>query len=468
MSRTGNVAVEQAHHQRRTLGGRVARATGRMRGDFPLIVLDLVIVVGVYLLLYMARFDFDVPSQFWDTLRVFLPAACVVSVGTNALLGCYGRTWRHASIDEGVRLIGAGFVTLVTLLVLFVWGFERVPLTVLVAGPVLATALFGLLRFQSRVFAYKRRSYQGSGIRVAIVGAGSAASAALREMQRSPQLGLTPILAVDDNTALRWRTIHGVPIVGAIDDLPDAVEDHAINQILLAIPSADAKVVQRVAEIGEQSGLPVRVLPESSSWANGMPRLRDMRDLDIEDLLGRKQVQIDLETVRQLLAGRRVLVTGGGGWIGAEIARQIAGFQPARLLLLDHDETHLHDAQQRIGAAAEIALGDIRDATWSRPSSTRSGRRWCSTRPRTSTCRSSSSSPAKRSARTCSARSTSSTRRRASVPHMSSASPPTRRRVRMRSWARRSGSPSRSSSRTHPVTTTARCGSATCSGAGAV
>jgi len=334
-----------------------------MRGDFPLIVLDLVIVVGVYLLLYMARFDFDVPSQFWDTLRVFLPAACVVSVGTNALLGCYGRTWRHASIDEGVRLIGAGFVTLVTLLVLFVWGFERVPLTVLVAGPVLATALFGLLRFQSRVFAYKRRSYQGSGIRVAIVGAGSAASAALREMQRSPQLGLTPILAVDDNTALRWRTIHGVPIVGAIDDLPDAVEDHAINQILLAIPSADAKVVQRVAEIGEQSGLPVRVLPESSSWANGMPRLRDMRDLDIEDLLGRKQVQIDLEPVRRLLADRRVLVTGGGGWIGAEIARQIAGFQPARLLLLDHDETHLHDAQQRIGAAAEIALGDIRDAT---------------------------------------------------------------------------------------------------------
>jgi FlaA1/EpsC-like NDP-sugar epimerase len=334
-----------------------------MRGDFLLIVLDLVIVVGAYLLLFAARFDFDVPSSFWDNFQVFLPVACVVSIGTNALLGCYGRTWRHASIDEALRLIAAGALSGVILLVAFVWGFERVPLTVLLAGPILVTALFGLLRFQSRVFAFRRNAYKGGGIRVAVVGAGSAAAAALREMQQSPALGLVPVLVVDDDPALRWRAIQSVPILGTIDDLPRILEEHGINQILLAIPSAPRILVQRVADIAEAAGLPVRVLRHSSSWAHGMPRLRDMRELDIEDLIGREQVEIDLEPVRQLLQGRRVLVTGGGGWIGAEIARQVIDFAPARLVLLDHDETHLHDAQHSLSSHADIALGDIRDAT---------------------------------------------------------------------------------------------------------
>ncbi|MFI5054167.1 MAG: polysaccharide biosynthesis protein, partial [Acidimicrobiia bacterium] len=357
------MAEAQPQQSPPSIGARVARATSRMRGDFLLIILDLVIVVGVYLLLFAARFDFNVPSTYWDNMQVFLPVACVVSVGVTALFGGYGRTWRHASIDEAIRLIAAGAVSGVILLVAFVWGFERIPLTVLLAGPVLVTAMFGLLRFQSRVFAFKRNAYKSGGVRIAVVGAGNAASAALREMQQSPRLGLVPVLVVDDDPTLRWRTIHGVPIVGGIADLPPALQEHAINQILVAIPSADAAVVQRVAEIADAAGIPVRVLRESSSWAHGMPRLRDIRDLDIEDLLGRHQIEIDLEPVRRLLQGRRVLVTGGGGWIGAEIARQVAAFEPASLVLLDHDETHLHDAQQTLECGAEIALGDIRDAT---------------------------------------------------------------------------------------------------------
>ena len=124
-------------------------------------------------------------------------------------------------------------------------------------------------------------------------------------------------------------------------------------------------MVQRVADTAEAAGVPVRVLRESSSWVHGMPRLRDMRDLNIEDLLGRQQVDLDLEPVRKLLHGRRVLVTGGGGWIGSEIARQVAAFGPARLVLLDHDETHLHDTVYDLQGVAEpeVALADIRDAS---------------------------------------------------------------------------------------------------------
>jgi FlaA1/EpsC-like NDP-sugar epimerase len=262
-----------------------------------------------------------------------------------------------------MRLLGAGAVTAIVLLAGFVWGSERVPMTVLIAGPVLATFLFGMLRFQSRLFAYQRSSYKSSGLRVAVVGVGTDGAAALREMQSTPSLGLSPVVAVDDNTALWGRTVHGVRIAGPIADLARIVEQFDVNQVLLAIPDASRALLQMVAAAAEEAGVPVRVLRTSSSWVHGMPRLRDVRELDIEDLLRRNQVDIDLAPVRRLLHGRRVLVTGGGGWIGSEIARQVAAFEPAALILLDHDETHLYDTLQGLDAHAELALADIRDAT---------------------------------------------------------------------------------------------------------
>jgi FlaA1/EpsC-like NDP-sugar epimerase len=278
--------------------------------------------------------------------------------------GCYGRTWRHASIDEAVRLLAAGASTGAILLAAFVWGDERVPLTLLVLGPVLSTFLFGMVRFQQRLFAFRRSSYEGVGVRVAVVGAGTNGAAALREMQQSPVLGLTPVVAVDDDPTLRNRSIHGVRIAGRVDELPEIVETYDVHLILLAMPSAPLRVVQQVADTAEHATIPVRVLRDSSSWVHGMPRLREMSDLNIEDLIGREQVSIDLEPVRQLLHGRRVMVTGGGGWIGSEIARQVAAFGPEQLVLLDHDETHLHDTVYGLQGVAEpeVVLADIRDA----------------------------------------------------------------------------------------------------------
>jgi FlaA1/EpsC-like NDP-sugar epimerase len=343
----------------------MARSASQMKGDFPLVLLDLVLAGFTYLLLFGLRFDFSIPSSYWDEFRVFLPVACVVSVASMWAWGCYGRTWRHASIDEAVRLLSAGACTGALLLLVFMWGDERVPLTVLVAGPIISTFLFGMVRFQQRLFAFRRSSYTGTGVRVAVVGAGTNGAAALREMQQSPMLGLTPVIAVDDDLNLRNRSIHGVRIAGRVDELPELVEAYDVHLILLAMPSAPRRVVQQVADTAEAASIPVRVLRESSSWVHGMPRLREMSDLNIEDLLGREQVDFDLEPLRQLLHGRRVMVTGGGGWIGSEIARQVAEFGPGQLVLLDHDETHLHDTVYGLQGVAEpeTVLADIRDAS---------------------------------------------------------------------------------------------------------
>jgi FlaA1/EpsC-like NDP-sugar epimerase len=359
------VIQDRESDRSRPLGLKIARAASRLRGDAPLVVLDVVMTLFTYFLLFGLRFDFNVPSHYWDDFRIFLPVACVVSVLSMLAWGCYGRTWRHASIDEALRLLGAGATTAFVLIAAFMWGSERVPLTVVVVGPVLATFLYGMVRFQQRLFAFRRASSESSGLRIAVVGAGTTGAAALREMQQSPPLGLRPVVAVDDNQDLWNRTVYGVPIAGAVDDLPRVVAEHDVHLILVAMPSAPRRVLQTVADTAETTQLPVRVLSESSSWMHGSPRLRDMKDLNIEDLLGRRQVALDLELVRRLLHGRRVLVTGGGGWIGSEIARQVAGFGPERLVLLDHDETHLHDTVYGLQGVAEpeVVLADIRDAS---------------------------------------------------------------------------------------------------------
>src|SRR3954471_20376226 len=154
--RVGKVSSKQDSSAKRSFGARLARSASQIRGDFLLALLDLVLAAFTYLLLFGLRFDFSIPSSYWDEFRIFLPVAAVVSVGSMWAWGCYGRTWRHASIDEAVRLLSAGACTGAVLLLVFMWGDERVPLTVLVAGPILSTFLFGMVRFQQRLFAFRR------------------------------------------------------------------------------------------------------------------------------------------------------------------------------------------------------------------------------------------------------------------------------------------------------------------------
>jgi FlaA1/EpsC-like NDP-sugar epimerase len=357
------IAPEHEVRKPDPVGLRIARAASHVRSDLPLMFLDLVIILAVYLLLIGARFEFKVPATFWDRFIVFLPVAAVVTLGFTALWGGYGRTWRHASIDEAMRLIGAGVCSGIVLFAVFAWGSQRVPYTVLIVGPITVTFLFGVVRFQSRLFAFRRASYRAGGLRVAVVGAGRTGAALLREMRSDQSLGLVPVVIVDDDTSLRGRTLLDVPVEGAVAALGDLVERHRVQQIVLAVTNPPPELTQHVADVADAHRLPVRVVRVSSPLAHDGAGHVVLRDLRIEDLLGRDEVELDVLPVLRLLQGRRVIVTGGGGWIGAEIARQVAGFGPARLVLLDHDETHLHDAVASVGPIAEMALADIRDAS---------------------------------------------------------------------------------------------------------
>jgi FlaA1/EpsC-like NDP-sugar epimerase len=339
-----------------------AIASRSLRGpaDLALAGLDAVLIGSAFTAMLVLRYDVSVPADAWGTLPRFVLGAVVVQLLVNRLAGLYGPVWQHASIVEAKRIAAAGIAAC---LLLFAWqalGDRLVPLSVVVSGSLFATGLMGVLRFQSRLFAFNRRQ-RTDATRVLIVGAGHSAGALLREIDRSPERELVAVALLDDDPRKVGRSIGATPIAGTIDDLVEVGTDYRADLVLLAIPSAGSPLVRRVADAVAELHLPLKVLPSVAELMNGEPQLHDVRDLSIDDLLGRQPIATDLASVARMIAGRRVLVTGGGGSIGSEIVRQVAAYAPAKLLVLDRDETNLFDAMATIGDDAVPVLLDIRD-----------------------------------------------------------------------------------------------------------
>jgi FlaA1/EpsC-like NDP-sugar epimerase len=346
--------------------GWAPRIAVRLRRDVPLAFLDMGLVLAAYLAPLVLRFEGEVPGAYWNNFIRHAPLITLIHLLSNYLFGLYGQMWRYASIQEarrvvlagltsGVLVVGSGFISS---------GPTRpMPLSVLVMGATIALVGIGAIRFQSRLFALRRRTAIGNRRRVLVMGAGDAASTVLLDILRNQAHGLDPVGVVDDDPRKLGLTLHGMPILGSRQAIPSLVPSHEVDEVLLAIPSVTGEVVQEVAGLCEQAGVPLRVLPSMREVVGGRVSARDIRDLRIEDLLGRQQVETDLDAVRTLLHGKRVLVTGAGGSIGAEIVRQVASFDPATVVLLDHDETHLHDAMVELGPREGLVsvLADIRE-----------------------------------------------------------------------------------------------------------
>jgi len=338
----------------------------RVRRDVPLALLDLAIVFVAYLTPLVLRLEGSVPPRYWTNFLQFIPVIGFLHLLTNYLFGLYGQMWRYASVQEARRVIQAGILAglAVVAATLLIGGTTRLlPLSVVILGAALSLMGVGALRFQSRLFGFRRRSLEAEPMRVLVVGAGDAGSMVLKDLLRNPSLTLDPVGFVDDNLRKVGRSLHGVPVLGTRAAIPRLVARLRVDQVLLAVPSATSEVVRQVASLCEEAGVTLRVLPSVRETVGGRITARDIRDLQIEDLLGRQQVQTDLEAVRGILSGRRVLVSGAGGSIGSEIVRQVLSFGPSSLLLLDHDETHLHDLLTEIDgrSGAEMELADIRD-----------------------------------------------------------------------------------------------------------
>ena len=345
------------------------RASGRLWNSV-LVVLDVAVVLVATVIAYYARFEGAVPAAF-ERWMLPLAIAAVLAYGVLfSLFGLYRLVLRYVGVDTLLKLLAAVVIGFAALLAIDFFapltsGMRPVPVGVLFIQAMLVFLGASAARLAARVFLYLRAARPDGSRRVLVVGAGSAGSLLLREIQSRPDLGLTVVGFLDDNHALLGRTINGVPVLGSTTELATVVDRLSVEEIVVALPSATRDTVRRVLNAAADADVQTRVMPPLVI-AKGSVSLRDLRSVDVEDLLGREPTAIDVEQVRTTLAGRVVAVTGAAGSIGSELCRQIVKMGPRRLLLIEVDETRLYELYLELEVSApgvsEMCICDIRDA----------------------------------------------------------------------------------------------------------
>ena len=329
------------------------------------IAADALLIAAAWYLAFQLRFDFNVPPTFDDALLKTTVLVVAIKLAVFIAFGFYNRWWRYVSTKDMWRAALGVLVAsaIAALAVYFGDPFERrLPRGVVIIDFILLLGLVAGTRLAARTIFERPAASRlvARGKEVIVVGAGDAGQLVIREMQRSRQLGYTPIGIVDDDPRKKNLRVHGVRVLGTIKELQHILRDNKPDELLIAIPSASGEDRQKVVEIARREGVPVKTLPGLYELISDDDNLAGrIRPVQVEDVLGREPVEVDVESISQYLAGETVLVTGAGGSIGSELCRQIARAGPARLVLVDQGETALFEIERE--------LVDERDFTASIP-----------------------------------------------------------------------------------------------------
>jgi len=256
--------------------------------------------------------------------------------------GLYRGVWRFASIPDLMRILKAVILGSVLSLLIFTLAAKTIPIQVFI---IYALLLLVLLAGSRLIFRWLRdyRSKIRKGKRVLIVGAGNAGEGIVRDLYRSLSIyNYLPVAIVDDDPTRQGCEVHGVPILGSCAAIPRLVKQHHIELILIAIPSANAKRMREIVQYCEEAHIPFRTLPSLKDIADGNVATSVLRDVLLEDLLGREEVNLDWQAINAVIKDKTILVTGGGGSIGSELCRQLSALKPTKLIIVDTNEFNLY------------------------------------------------------------------------------------------------------------------------------
>ncbi|HSO11093.1 MAG TPA: nucleoside-diphosphate sugar epimerase/dehydratase [Anaerolineales bacterium] len=313
-------------------------------GDIALIIIS---VLGSFAL----RLDVVELPFYFPAAVLMCAVALAMKIPTYFFFGLYRRLWIYASTGE-LRLITvavttASVLTSGVMAVLIFTGnvFPGMPRSALGIDWLLSLVLIGGSRFALRILAEHSIASPANGKtkRALIVGAGDAGALVVRELQKSSQLNLVPVGFLDDDPAKQKHAIYGVTVIGKVLDLASAIDQHGIDEVIIAIPSAPGQLVRMVNDVCRLKGIPSRTMPGIYELIGGRVNVSRLREVDITDLLRREPVRVNDAAVGAALEGKRVLVTGAGGSIGRELCRQIARRNPAQLVLLGHGENSIFE-----------------------------------------------------------------------------------------------------------------------------
>lgn len=336
-----------------------------------LIICDLIFAyVAAFLALYI-RFELDMEllqsSEFFGGLIRAQVIAMVCIVPTFAVFKLYNSLWEFASISELVRIGVASLATTVLTEFILYMMSVKMPRSFPIIFVLLLIALCGLLRFIYRGIRRFRAGMNGKGQkRTMLIGGGQAGATVLREFSYSAHSNNKVVCVIDDDHSKRGNYIYGVKVVGGKEAIIDAAEKYKVEEIVIAIPSASRRQKLDILEICQKTGCSLRTLPGIYQLANGEVSIQKIREVDIEDLLGRDIVKINLDEVAGYITGKTVLVTGGGGSIGSELCRQAAQQKPKRLIIFDIYENNAYNLQMELKRShpeleLTVLIGSVRD-----------------------------------------------------------------------------------------------------------
>jgi FlaA1/EpsC-like NDP-sugar epimerase len=351
----------------------------RRTRQIGLLLIDALILGAVLAVSYELIFDFEVPPRYMSQFRAVLLPIVALELLLLWAFGLYRRMMRYAGTGDIVLITGAMTITLLLGLLHFqlmralghvagsadfppwLW---PIPRPVLAINWLAGIGAVGGLRLVRRLGQAWPAGGMAGANRALIVGATDVGDFAVRMLRRNPAVGLRPVAILDESGALVGRTIQGLPIVGGLGDLGAVLSDWQIDEVLVALPSEQTAIINRVVEEVRRQGVAVRVLPGENELIAGRRTLGSLRQVDVAEVLGREPVDTHLEESMNYVRGETVLITGAGGSIGSELCRQIAALEPAKMLMVGRGENSLFELGLRLGPASEnlrILVADIRD-----------------------------------------------------------------------------------------------------------
>lgn len=341
---------------------------------FIFLIADILLISLAVYLAFLLRFDGTIPAQYLEqgVLQKMIFLVLLFSLPIFYTFELYSFSWSHVSTNELISLAKAILLSFVFFAASFfiLKTFKYFPRSTIFISYFLIFIFCGGIRFAKRIYLqiFKQRKRGQKKEKTLIVGAGDAGAEILRSILSS-ETNYLPLGFVDDNSAKQGIMIHGLKVLGKISDIPEVVKEKEVEQMIVALPSAGISAIKNALVIGRKAGLKkIKVVPPIAEIINGQVSIRNLRDIQIEDLLGREEVILNTQLIENFIQGKKILITGAAGSIGSELSRQVSKFRPRLLLLLDQDETGIFNISKELSSLRELSsleikslVADVRD-----------------------------------------------------------------------------------------------------------
>ncbi len=340
-----------------------------------LMAYDVMTISVSYFFALWIRFDgvfSEIPSKYLDPYVDFLPAYVIISLVVFYAMRMYHSVWEYVSIRELMRAAVGSLAVSVVHIILITVLFQRMPISYYLIGTGLQLLLLLAARFSYRIFSAMPQLFgtdtgANSYHRVMIIGAGDAGRMLLENIQKTRANKDRVVCMIDDNPDKQNRYFDGVQIVGNRDDILHSVEKYNIDRIYIAMPSASKENIRDIINICKETGCETKTLPDFYQFVNSGITAGALKDVSVEDLLGRDPINTDMKEVYDLIKGKTILITGGGGSIGSELCRQVAAHKPKRLVIFDIYENNAYAIQQELcekypDMKLDVLIGSVRDS----------------------------------------------------------------------------------------------------------